>query len=125
MSIIDDNHLLAEAQRGEKLRPVPSIGRIVRYRLTETDAVKINKRREDASRHMLEHRSRSDGSQVHVGNVVAPRQEVAMVIVAVHGNTPDSLVNGKCLLDGTDDYWAISVKVGEGPGTWSWPTREG
>lgn len=103
----------------------PTIGRIVRYRLTAADAEKINKRRRDAFEHITEHRERADGSQVHVGNRASEGQEVVMVIVAAHGDQPDSYVNGKCLLDGNDDYWATSVKVGEGPGTWSWPTREG
>jgi hypothetical protein len=99
---------------------MPTIGRIVLYRLTEQDAGKINKRRDDARKNMLEHQARADGSQIHVGNRVNAGEEVAMVIVAVHG---PAMVNGKCLLDGSDDYWATSVKAGEGPGTWSWPVR--
>jgi hypothetical protein len=46
-----------------------------------------------------------------------------MIIVAVHGTTPDALVNGQVFLDGNDTFWATSVGVGEGHGTFSWPTR--
>lgn len=105
------------------IEQIPTIGRIVLYTLTGVDAQKINKRREDARRHMLLHQYNSHGTMVHVGNDVKAGQQVPMVIVAVWGSEPTSYVNGKCLLDGSDDYWATSVKVGDGEGCWAWPTR--
>ena len=102
---------------------IPTIGRIVLYTLSGLDAQKINKRREDAKQHMLLHQYNSHGTMVHVGNHVREGDQVPMVIVAVWGDTPLAAVNGKCLLDGNDEYWATSVKVGEGAGTYQWPTR--
>lgn len=103
--------------------PVPSIGRIVHYRLNEDDAIRINRRREHAMLHMDEHRANANGVQVHVGNAVKPGDTVAMVIVAAWGTTPDAAVNGQALLDGCDAFWVTSRSRGEGPGTWSWPPR--
>lgn len=103
--------------------PVPSVGRIVHYRLNEDDAICINRRREHALAHMEEHRVRSNGVQVHAGNHVKAGDTCAMIIVAVWGYTPDSAVNGQVILDGNDCYWVTSRLCGEGPGTWSWPPR--
>jgi len=101
----------------------PTIGRTVLYRLSADDAVKINKRRADARANLDNHRVAANGVQIHVGNSASEGQELPMVITAVWGNTPDSLVNGQVALDGNDIFWATSVGAGEGPGTWSWPQR--
>ncbi len=103
--------------------PVPSVGRIVHYRLNEDDAIRINRRREHALSHMDEHRANANGVQVHAGNPVREGHVYAMVIVAAWGDTSDSAVNGQVLLDGNDCLWVTSRLVGEGPGTWSWPPR--
>ena len=52
---------------------------------------------------------------LHVGNDVDEGQKCAAIVVAVHGDQPDSCVNLKVLLDGADDYWAPSVKSAFGP----------
>lgn len=90
--------------------PVPSVGRIVRYRLAEHEVAAIKRDREI----LKDHKS----NDVRVG------QSFPMVIVEIHGHDADSYVNGRCFLDGLDDIWITSVKVGEGPGTWSWPERQ-
>lgn len=87
---------------------VPTAGRIVIYRLRTQDVAEIERKRKG-----------SDG-QVR-GNAVHIEQAFPMMIVTTHGATPESYVNGKVMLDGDDTYWATSVMVGEGPGTFSWP----
>lgn len=88
---------------------IPTRGRIVNYRLSSSDVQAIKLYRE---------------SNRLYGNNVAEGDEFPMMIVAVWGSTEDAYVNGKVFLDGADTHWATSVKVGEGPHTWSWPTRE-
>lgn len=88
---------------------VPTIGRIVRYRLRSQDVAQINDRRESCN---------GPGNAVNMGDAFP------MVIVAVWGNSPDSYVNGQVLLDGPDTHWATSVRAGtDAPGTFSWPVR--
>jgi hypothetical protein len=98
---------------------MPSIGRIVRYRLHKAAVEQINDRLQ-AARHNCLTQDRPDAC---VGNDVCEGQEVAAVIVAVWGNTPGSCVNLKLLLDGNFDHWVTSVGLGTEPGTWSWPER--
>lgn len=89
--------------------PIPTVGRIVLYRLNRSDVQTIRERRD---------------TQHIGGNSVNEGDTIPMVIVAVWSNGPRSAVNGQVLLDGPDGhYWATSVAVGEGPGTFSWPTR--
>ena len=99
---------------------VPTLGRVVWYVLSTLDAEKINRRRDHARAHMNEHIANSNGVMVHVGNDVSEGQKCAAIVVATWGDTPDSYVNLKVLLDGSDDYWATSVKVGEEPGSYHW-----
>lgn len=109
--------------------PIPSIGRIVHYTLSESDAEAINRRREDA---ILYRRNpynparvalKPTGFQVHTGNKVKAGDVFPMVIVRVWGTKPDSVVNGKVLLDGNDDLWVTSVGPGDGERRWIWPPR--
>lgn len=93
---------------------LPSLGRIVLYTVSHQDAGNINRRRTNNN---LIAQAVHDGTwlkgvQAHIGNEVYAGTEVPAVIVAVWGDTPtpDTLVNLKCLLDGTDDYWVTSVK---------------
>lgn len=102
---------------------VPTIGRIVHYRLSQEDAEQINRRRADANDQMGWHREHKTGAQVHVGNSVAAGDAFPMVITRVWGPTETSAVNGQVMLDGNDLFWATSVTVGDGPRSFSWPTR--
>ena len=90
---------------------VPTVGRIVYFTLAAWQAEQINKRRADASRCIHKHAWEADGSQVHVGNPVVDGQVCAAMIVAVWGNTPESAVNLKVMLDGADDFWVTSTSV--------------
>lgn len=106
---------------------VPTIGRIVHYRLNQDDAAQINRRRTDGAR--MEYgddpqlKAWPAGAQAHIGNGVKEGDTYPMLITRVWGDTPTSAVNGQVFLDGNDVLWATSVCVGEGPRTFSWPQR--
>ncbi len=125
---------------------IPTIGRIVQYRLSADDAAQINRRRTNghsiAERMKLVSRdgtslvpSQKDddqygavrawpaGAQAHIGNDAKEGQTFPMLITRVWGDTPTCAVNGQVFLDGNDVLWVTSVSVGEGPRTFSWPTR--
>lgn len=114
-----NNHILKETEQ-----MTPTIGRIVHYRLGPQDIEAINRRRADARAGVGWHRENKTGAQVHVGNEVREGDTYPLVITRVHGDGPDAYVNGQVMLDGNDLYWATSVKVGEGPRTYSWPNRQ-
>lgn len=84
---------------------VPTVGRIVHYRLSDADAAAIRSL-----------------PTVHL-NPVQAGQVCAAVIVRVWGDTPESAVNLQVLLDGLGTYWATSRCQGDGDGSWSWPPR--
>jgi hypothetical protein len=123
---------------------IPSIGRIVHYRLSADDAAQINRRRTNAhsiaarllwgpnGKHTDAVMAHSDdgslrawpaGAQAHIGNEAHEGDTLPMLIVKCWGDTSTSSVNGQVFLDGNDVLWATSVAVGEGPRSWSWPTR--
>lgn len=103
---------------------IPTIGRVVHYTLSEDDAKRINKRREDAIASAHEHKMNPEatGKQVHVGNTAREGDVYPMIIVRVWGTQPGSAVNGQVLLDGNDTFWVTSVAVGEGARRFAWPT---
>lgn len=103
--------------------PVPTIGRVVHYWLSEQDAEQINRRRADDRVYQSEQPREATGYVRHTGNVVQAGELYPMVITRVWGNQPNSAVNGQVLLDGNDLFWATSVSVGEGPRHFAWPTR--
>lgn len=107
--------------------PIPTIGRIVHYRLSESDAEAVNRRRDDAvaAAHNPSHADRQKpmGEQVHRGNRVTAGDVFPMLIVRCWGTTPESSVNGQVFLDGNDVLWVTSVSVGEGDRRFAWPTR--
>lgn len=92
---------------------IPTLGRIVYYRLTIDDVRKINARRRDGREKFHMHQWQHNGTVVHNGNEVQEGQVVPMMIVAVWGNTPQSCINGQAFLDGNDTYWVTSTSVGE------------
>lgn len=99
---------------------IPTKGRIVEYILTKEDCGVINKRRCDTTNWLAFHRQNSNGTMVHVGNYVSEGSVCPAMVVAVWGSDPESFVNLKVELDGSDSYWKTSVRVGEGPGTYQW-----
>lgn len=104
---------------------MPTIGRIVHYRLTEQQATEINRRR--TTRPSIAERIKvlmwPLGAQAHIGNEASTGDTLPGLIVWTWGNDPGSAVQLQVFLDGNDVLWARSVSVGEGPGTWSWPAR--
>lgn len=105
----------------------PIIGRTVLYRLTETDANEINRRRSDAAAYRAANptdRAAGEpgrtGHVVHIGNHAEEGQEFPATVVRTFGG---SAANLQVALDGTDTHWVTSRSEGTAPGTWSWPAR--
>ena len=110
----------------------PTVGCIVHYRLTNEQAKFTNARRDDARVNFSRMREERPGFQAHVGNNVSEGATVPLMVVCVWANEyPDNDsrskdgVNGQAVLDGNDTLWVTSAKEGDGPGTWSWPPRDG
>lgn len=97
---------------------VPTVGHVVHYVLTATDADAINRRRRNAIEQSLKIGDYHDGVMVHTGNAAEEGDVYPMMIVRVWS---DTTVNGQVHLDGNDLLWVTSVQVGTGPRTWSWP----
>lgn len=90
---------------------IPTIGRIVHYKLSEHDADRINGKRRNGD---------DTGNAAYEGDVVP------LVIVRVwpdEGGPGIPGVNGQALLDGYDTLWVTSAHEGAEPGQWSWPPR--
>jgi hypothetical protein len=98
---------------------IPSLGRIVHYTLSAQDVEVINRRREISRR-----AAAASSEQIFFGNVAKEGDVFPMMITKIWGNESTSAVNGQVYLDGNDIYWVTSVKVGEGPQTFKWPTRK-
>lgn len=100
--------------------PIPGIGRIVHYRLSEQDVASITTMRQQAS--ILAGSLRIPARQ---GNPVSAGDAFPMMITKVWSPDPHvhTAVNGQVFLDGNDTLWVTSALVGEGPRTYSWPTR--
>ena len=105
------------------MEPKPTIGRIVHYTLSESDAEQINRRR--TTGHSIKDRIDHDrwplGAQAHIGNPVFVGQVIPAVVVNQFGD--GSTLNLHCLLDGNDTFWALSRLEGGQPGNWCWPPR--
>jgi hypothetical protein len=78
-------------------------GRIVHYVLSEIDAETINARRTKAS---IPQEERLPGVVYPMGNKVEAGEHVVMLITKVWNE--NGLINGRCLLDGNDDFWVTS-----------------
>jgi hypothetical protein len=118
---------------------IPTIGRIVHYRLSAGDAAQINRRRttgQKIAERMASSVETSEpmerapvisgwpaGAQAHIGNEAKEGDTFPMMITKVWGDTPTCAVNGQAYLDGNDVLWVTSASVGEGPRSFSWPTR--
>lgn len=105
----------------------PSIGRIVHYTLSDTDALRINARRTDgpAIQERLLDNTWPVGAQAHVGNRASAGDVVPALVVAVQ---PNGQVNAQVFLDGNDVLWVTSrdeasEESGSHPGRWHWPRR--
>ena len=82
------------------------IGDTVLYALSQEDAQDINRRYEHAAANRETFKEHSWGYQVHIGTCVSAGEIVAIIITKVW--TDDS-INGKALLDGTDNLWVTSA----------------
>jgi hypothetical protein len=105
---------------------IPTIGRIVRYTLTEHDAEAINRSRAGAQNLNaagVTLASQNLGPQIHIGNAVHEGEVYPLVITRTWGDQPGSAVNGQVLLDGNDTLWVSSRNGGDGAGQYAWPTR--
>lgn len=85
----------------------PTVGRILHYTLSKTDAERISKLPSNQNPH-------------YAGDVLP------LLVCRVWPNefgTDKSGVNGQVFLDGSDSLWVTSVGEGAGEGQWSWPPR--
>lgn len=88
---------------------IPSIGRIVHYRLTESDVASIS----------YQH----DGT-VKSCNVPRAGDVYPLVITRVWDEpTEESGINGQVMLDGNFTLWVTSRSQGDDLGNWSAPPR--
>ena len=89
-----------------------SIGTIVKYVLTEADAITINRRR-----NMLDKPNVMKSAQRHIGNHVESHQILPMIVTVIHDA---NYINGQVFLDGNDVLWVCSKKFdgNRKPGTW-------
>lgn len=97
--------------------PKATIGRIVIYKVSETDSELISAQRN--ARNDVHSRVAGEVG-LHAGNESSEGNEYPMMIVANWGDS----VNGQVFLDGNDTFWATSVSEGDAPGQWHWPTRK-
>jgi hypothetical protein len=86
----------------------PTLGRIVLYRVSATDAARIEARRAEAIR----------------ANIVREGDVYPLLITRVWGEEEGSAFNGTLFLDGPDTQWITSTSIGDGPAECFWPVRE-
>ncbi len=87
---------------------IPSVGRIVHYRLASSDLAEIESTKTSADRH---------GNPHHEGQVVP------MLICRVFADDPSegTAVNGQAFIDGDFSIWVTSRVQGDGPCQWADP----
>lgn len=85
---------------------VPTIGRVVHYKLSVEDVGLIEQRRGGGP-----------------GNRLEAGQNYPALVVRTWGDTSESAVQLQVFLDGPDTYWATSRTQGDAPGQWFWPPR--
>jgi hypothetical protein len=115
----------------EGLKP----GRIVYYVFSQQTADEVNRRRTTSN--SIAERMETEiepvfgdrlpawpvGAQAHIGNPVSPGDIYPAMVVRVFEEAAFSRsINLKVLLDGSDDFWAVSVPYDEAkrPATWHW-----
>jgi len=105
------------------MSPIPQPTNVVLYCLTQDDADKINKRRNDSMESLDKHKANSDGTVLHFGGEVYSGERYPMLILRVWGDNPteNSDVNGLVFADGAEGYWVQGVCYGEGRGEFTWP----
>ena len=86
----------------------PSIGRIVAYKISESDAQNIGAIR---------------GRAASAGNPIAAGDVYPAMIVRTWGKIEGSAVQLQVFLDGPDSFWATSRMEGDQNGQWSLPPR--
>lgn len=96
---------------------IPTIGRIVHYTLTQSDAEQINRLRVGFD--IL--KPWPTTAQRHVGNLAQQGHMYPAMIVRCWGSTEGSACQLQVFLDGNDTYWATSRIEGEGPSHWAPP----
>lgn len=109
---------------------LPTVGRIVHYKLSRVAVEQIIRRRTTSSSiaDRIKDAKWPLGVQAHIGNAVTVGEIYPLVIVRVW---PDEFgpgvhgINGQVLLDGCDQFWVTSVREGNDVGEWSWPPRGG
>lgn len=105
---------------------VPTVGRIVLFKLAQYQADEINRRRNAGHASLDYHRWKKNGTMVHLGNTVEAGDVFPAIVVAVWGDTPECAVNLKVFLDGSDDLWVSSTNVGDDEGKYHWmPYQKG
>ena len=87
---------------------IPTIGRIVKYTISEQDAANIN---------ALSGFEHNNANKAYAGQIFP------MMIVATWGNYPGALVNGQVFVDGNFTIWVTSINEGVGYRSYSWPER--
>ena len=93
----------------------PSLGQIVIYRLSDSDADAINRRRQHALSHLDQHRAEATGVLIHTGSTVNAGERYPMLVARVNN---DMTINGVVFADGADPFWAPARQVGGRPGEW-------
>lgn len=107
--------------------PAPTIGCLVHYALSASDAASINTRRADykafEASHVHPHEAGHPGASGHVahyGNHATEGDLCPAMVVRTFGGTAANL---QVFLDGNDVLWVTSRNEGTEAGTWRWPER--
>lgn len=94
----------------------PELGSTVLYKLTDDDALAVNRRRQDANERVRSLQVAQQGSQTHVGNSAREGDVFPGLVVRRWGDLAASPVNLQVFLDGNDVLWVTSRLEGVAPG---------
>ncbi len=104
----------------------PSVGRVVHYKLSAEDALKVNRRRTTGASigERIGAGSWPLGAQAHIGEPAREGETFPLIVTRTGSSASGAdVVNGQVLLDGNDTFWVQVAAEGDGPGHWSWPPR--